>query len=159
MLCITIFASSSIRKMNIQNTFLHGTLSKKEISCHRIKNTKKNYFIKRSYNYKRFLSQHIWVLRMCVSHAVKERPHKISSIFFFSNQVPWAWFSRWSNKLVALGFNGSCLNTSLRIYKNELFMMYILRYVIIYVYILLLLLFLVIKFINIFDSLPLWSLL
>lgn len=26
-LCITIFASSSIRQMNIQNTFLHGTLS------------------------------------------------------------------------------------------------------------------------------------
>ena len=69
--------------MNIQNTFLHGTLSKKEISCHRIKNTKKNYFIKRSYNYKRFLLQHIWVLRMCVSHATKERSPKISSFFFF----------------------------------------------------------------------------
>ena len=54
---------------------------------------------------------------------------KLQKALYRLKQAPWAWFSRLSTRLIALGFHGSRSDSSLFIYKDSHMTMYVLIYV------------------------------
>uniref|UniRef100_A0A2N9I3B6 Uncharacterized protein n=1 Tax=Fagus sylvatica TaxID=28930 RepID=A0A2N9I3B6_FAGSY len=101
-LSIAISSGWSLRQINIQNAFLHGTLSEE-------------VFMSQPPGY-----QHpIYPNHVC----------KLQRAIYGLKQAPQAWFSRLSTKLLELGFHGSRSDSSLFIYKTKSLTMFILIYV------------------------------
>ena len=101
-LSIAISSGWSLRQIDIQNAFLHGNLSEE-------------VFMSQPPGY-----QHpLYPNHVC----------KLQRAIYGLKQAPRAWFSRLSTKLLELGFHGSCLDSSLFIYKTKSLTMYILIYV------------------------------
>jgi len=101
-LSLAISAGWAIRQIDINNAFLHGTLSEEV-----------------------FMSQ-----PPGFSHP--QFPHhicKLHKALYGLKQAPRAWFSRLSSKLLALGFRGAKTDSSLFIFKSPEFTMFILIYV------------------------------
>ena len=101
-LSIAISSGWSLRQIDIQNAFLHDTLSEE-------------VFMSQPPGY-----QHpIYPTHVC----------KLQRAIYGLKQAPQAWFSRLNTKLLELGFHGSCSDTSLFIYKHKSLTMFILIYV------------------------------
>jgi hypothetical protein len=100
-LSIAISFGWSLHQIDIQNAFLHGTLSEE-------------VFMSQPPGY-----QHpIYPTHVC----------KLQRVIYGLKQAPRAWFSRLSTKLLELGFHGSRSNSSLFIYKHKSLTMFILIY-------------------------------
>jgi hypothetical protein len=101
-LSLAISAGWAIRQIDVNNAFLHGTLTEDV-----------------------FMSQ-----PPGFSHP--QFPHhicKLQKALYGLKQAPRAWFSKLSNKLFALGFQGANSDTSLFTFKSADFTMFILIYV------------------------------
>uniref|UniRef100_A0A2N9G3J2 CCHC-type domain-containing protein n=1 Tax=Fagus sylvatica TaxID=28930 RepID=A0A2N9G3J2_FAGSY len=101
-LSIAISSGWSLRQIDIQNAFLHGTLSEEV-----------------------FMSQPPGYQHPIYPHHVC----KLQRAIYGLKQAPRAWFSRLSTKLLELGFHGSRSDSSLFIYKHRSLTMFILIYV------------------------------
>jgi hypothetical protein len=101
-LSLAISSGWCLRQIDIQNAFLHGNLSKE-------------VFMSQPPGYKHSLYPN----HVC----------KLQRAIYGLKQAPRAWFSRLSNKLLDLGFHGSCSDSSLFIYKTTSLTMFILIYV------------------------------
>lgn len=91
-----------MKQINIQNAFLHGFLS--EDVC---------------------MSQPPGFVHPTLPHHIC----RLNKALYGLKQAPCAWFSRLSNKLIALGFVGSKADTSLFIFNSPSVTIYILIYV------------------------------
>uniref|UniRef100_A0A2N9GPV0 Reverse transcriptase Ty1/copia-type domain-containing protein n=1 Tax=Fagus sylvatica TaxID=28930 RepID=A0A2N9GPV0_FAGSY len=101
-LSLAISSGWSLRQIDIQNAFLHGTLSEE-------------VFMSQPPGY-----QHpLYPTHVC----------KLQKAIYGLKQAPRAWFSRLSTKLLELGFHGSRSDSSLFIYKTTSLTMFILIYV------------------------------
>ena len=101
-LSIAISSGWLIRQIDIQNAFLHSTLSEE-------------VFMSQPLGY-----QHpIYPNHVC----------KLQRAIYELKQAPRDWFSHLSTKLLELGFDGSCSYSSLFIYKTKSLTMFILIYV------------------------------
>ena len=101
-LSIAISLGWQIRQIDVHNAFLHG-----------------------------FLSEDVF-MHQPLGYVHPDYPNhicKLQKALYGLKQAPRAWFSRLTSKLISLGFKGCCSDTSLFIYKNHLFTMYILIYV------------------------------
>uniref|UniRef100_A0A2N9HMQ9 Reverse transcriptase Ty1/copia-type domain-containing protein n=1 Tax=Fagus sylvatica TaxID=28930 RepID=A0A2N9HMQ9_FAGSY len=101
-LSIAISSGWSIRQIDIQNAFLHGTLSEQV-----------------------FMTQPPGYHHPSYPHHVC----KLQKALYGLKQAPRAWFSRLSTRLIALGFHGSRSDSSLFIFKDSDVTMYVLIYV------------------------------
>ncbi len=101
-LSIAISAGWCIRQIDIQNAFLHGHLSEEVYMSQ-----------PPGYNHPQY-PNHICKLRKAI---------------YGLKQAPRAWFSRLSNRLLALGFHGSKSDSSLFIYRTGQIPIYVLIYV------------------------------
>uniref|UniRef100_A0A2N9FDU4 Reverse transcriptase Ty1/copia-type domain-containing protein n=1 Tax=Fagus sylvatica TaxID=28930 RepID=A0A2N9FDU4_FAGSY len=101
-LSIAISSGWSIRQIDIQNAFLHGTLSEQV-----------------------FMTQPPGYHHPSYPHHVC----KLQKALYGLKQAPRAWFSRLSTRLIALGFHGSRSDSSLFIFKDSDMTMYVLIYV------------------------------
>jgi hypothetical protein len=100
-LSIAISAGWCVRQIDIQNAFLHGHLSEKVYMTQ-----------PPGYNHPQY-PNHICKLRKAI---------------YGLKQAPRAWFSRLSNRLLALGFHGSKSDSSLFIYRTSQITIYVLIY-------------------------------
>jgi hypothetical protein len=101
-LSIAISSGWSIRQIDIQNAFLHGTLSEQV-----------------------FMTQPPGYHHPSYPHHVC----KLQKALYGLKQAPRTWFSRLSTRLIALGFHGSRSDSSLFIFKDSDVTMYVLIYV------------------------------
>jgi hypothetical protein len=101
-LSIAISAGWKIHQIDIQNAFLHGTLSEE-------------VFMQQPPGF-----QH----PQFPNHVCK-----LQKAIYGLKQAPRAWFSRLSSRLIALGFHGSKSDTSLFICRTPIFTIYVLIYV------------------------------
>ena len=101
-LSIAISSGWPLRQIDIQNAFLHGTLTKQV-----------------------FMTQPPGYHHPSYPHHVC----KLQKALYGLKQAPRAWFSRLSTRLIALGFHGSRSDSSLFIYKDFGMTMYVLIYV------------------------------
>jgi hypothetical protein len=101
-LSIAISAGWYIHQIDIQNAFLHGTLS-----------------------------EEVFMTRPpCFQHPqFPNHVCKFQKAIYGLKQAPRAWFSRLSSRLIALGFHGSKSDTSLFICRTPIFTIYVLIYV------------------------------
>jgi hypothetical protein len=101
-LSIAISSGWPLRQIDIQNAFLHGTLTEQV-----------------------FMTQPPGYHHPSYPHHVC----KLQKALYGLKQAPRAWFSRLSNRLIALGFHGSRSDSSLFIYKDSSITMFVLIYV------------------------------
>uniref|UniRef100_A0A2N9FI51 Reverse transcriptase Ty1/copia-type domain-containing protein n=1 Tax=Fagus sylvatica TaxID=28930 RepID=A0A2N9FI51_FAGSY len=101
-LSIAISSGWHLRQIDIQNAFLHGTLTEQV-----------------------FMTQPPGYHHPSYPHHVC----KLQKALYGLKQAPRAWFSRLSTRLIALGFHGSRSDSSLFIYKDSSITMYVLIYV------------------------------
>jgi hypothetical protein len=101
-LSIAISSGWPLRQIDIQNAFLQGTLTEQV-----------------------FMTQPPGYHHLSYPHHVC----KLQKALYGLKQAPRAWFSRLSNRLIALGFHGSRSDSSLFIYKDSRITMYVLIYV------------------------------
>uniref|UniRef100_A0A2N9IVC3 Reverse transcriptase Ty1/copia-type domain-containing protein n=1 Tax=Fagus sylvatica TaxID=28930 RepID=A0A2N9IVC3_FAGSY len=101
-LFIPISTSWSVQQIDIQNTFLHGNLSKEVYMIQPL-----------GFQHPQFLN-HVCKLQKAI-YGLKQKPR--------------AWFSRLSSQLLDLDFHSSKSDTSLFICRNSLFPIYVLIYV------------------------------
>ena len=101
-LSIAISFGWTIRQLDVQNSFLHGFLSKDV-----------------------YMAQPPGFIHPSYPHHVC----KLQKALYGLKQAPRAWFSRLSNKLFELGFMGSKSDSSLFIYKSTNLIIYVLLYV------------------------------
>ena len=101
-LVLSISASWSLHQIDIQNAFLHGDLSEEVFMSQ-----------PPGYSHPQFPNH------VC----------KLEKALYGLKQAPRAWFSKLSTKLLSLGFLGSRSDSSLFIYKDSSFEMYVLIYV------------------------------
>jgi hypothetical protein len=101
-LSIAISSGWSLRQIDIQNVFLHGNLSEEVFMSQPL-----------GYNHP------LYPTHVC----------KLQKAIYGLKQVPRAWFSRLSTKLLELGFHGSRSDSSLFIYKTKFLTIYNLIYV------------------------------
>jgi hypothetical protein len=101
-LSLAISSRWTLRQIDIQNAFLHGFLDEKVYMSQ-----------PPGFSHPQF-PNHVCLLQKAI---------------YGLKQAPRAWFSRLSDKLLDLGFKGSRSDSSLFIFKNSQFVMYILIYV------------------------------
>jgi hypothetical protein len=101
-LSITISSGWPLCQIDIQNAFLHGTLT-----------------------------EQVFMTQLPGYHHPSYPHHvcKLQKALYELKQAPRAWFSRLSTRLIALGFHGSRSDSSLFIYKDSGMIMYVLIYV------------------------------
>lgn len=99
---LAISARWAIRQIDVTNAFVHGTLTK-------------DVFMSQppGFTHPQFHSH------IC----------KLHKALYGLKQAPQALFSKLSNRLLKLGFHGSCSDTSLFIYKSAEFIIFVLIYV------------------------------
>jgi hypothetical protein len=101
-LYITVFIGWSLRKLDVQNTFLHG-----------------------------FIEEEVYT-RQPSGYEQKKFPHHICRLdkaLYRLKQAPRASYSRLSTKLISLGFGPSKADTSLFFYRKGSTCIFVLRYV------------------------------
>jgi hypothetical protein len=100
-LALAISAGWPIRQIDVNNAFLHGTISE-------------NVFIQQppGFSHPQF-PQHLY---------------KLDKALYGLKQAPRAWFSRLSSRLIELGFHASKSDTSLFIFKSSALTIFILIY-------------------------------
>ncbi len=101
-LSLAISSGWSLRQIDIQNAFLHGTLTEQVFMSQPPGYQHPNY------------PTHVCQLQKAI---------------YGLKQAPRAWFSRLSSRLLALGFHGSRSDSSLFIYNKDSIIMYVLIYV------------------------------
>ena len=101
-LSIAISFGWTIHQLDVQNAFLHGSLSEDV-----------------------YMAQPLGFIHPTYPHHVC----KLQKTLYGLKQAPRAWFSRLNNKLLKMGFMGSKSNSSLFIYKSANLILYVLVYV------------------------------
>jgi hypothetical protein len=99
---LAISSGWSLRQIDIQNAFLHGTLTEQVFMSQPPGYQNPNY------------PTHVCLLQKAI---------------YGLKQAPRAWFSRLSSRLIAFGFHGSRSDSSLFIYNKASVIMYVLIYV------------------------------